>query len=781
MAAKAATLTTRAKKERPLWVRRTKLVFAILSLIFLIGASYFGVVFVGEMRHATELMASLPDKLRKYSTKPSKILSSDGQVLYTVQSEFREPIKFEQIPQHVRDAIVAAEDKRFYSHSGVDYWAMGRIMLVGAKEGHLSQGGSTLTMQLAKRFYSEGEKTFKRKMQDVALAITMERDMTKDQILTLYLNTMYFGEKAYGIQAAADVYFGKPVDKLTIGEAAMLARCVRRPSDENPVKNLEKSIENRNVVLGIMRDEHKITQDEYDQAIAEKPHIQPTKERLTSHLNKAPYFVAHVLQTLEDENPDLDLKQGGYTIYTTIDTKMEDYAEKVVKDFVKNHRRDDCNTAAFVLMDKDGKILAEVGGLDYGKNQFNIVTQGLLQPGSSFKPFLYSTALSQGLLSMSDQIPNHPFEYDMGPGVKKWVPQNSRRDEDGRVADVETAIALSYNVAAAHVMEKVGPREVSAFAHGIFGFKTRFPLVPSMALGAIQVHPLEMLEGYSVFMLHGNRAKPYCITKILGPDDAVIQSYEPTISPNALDPRVSDEMEQCLRAVVTRGTGTEANYEGGDAHGKTGTTSDHKDIWFCGYSNGLVGVGWAGNNVVRKGRVYQLPMGREMWGATAAAEMWAGIMSHAEKKFASKVPDSIIKQPDYNNDDTKVRVVPPDEVTVTTTGGTDNTDGTTGGDGKPVVVPTPPPDNKAKGGDTGGDPPVEDPGTVPPVQSPDRTPPVRQDPPKKHRDRNDNGDTVKLEICQESGDIANRYCPETVTRTFKRGEQPRRHCTIHGG
>ncbi|HTQ08675.1 MAG TPA: transglycosylase domain-containing protein, partial [Fimbriimonadaceae bacterium] len=599
MAAKAATLRRRATKTRSPWVKRVKRFFAVAFLLVLVGVVVGGIYFMGELRHASELMVSLPDKLKTIDAKPTRIVSADGQVLYTVESEFREPVKLADIPQVVRDAIVAAEDKRFYEHGGVDYEAIVRSAFVGAKEGRFSQGGSTLTMQLAKRFYSEGQKTVNRKLQDIALAIEMEREMTKDQILELYLNTMYFGEKAYGIRAAADVYFGKPLDKLTIAEAAMLARCVRRPSDENPVKNLPKAVDNRNVVLAIMRDQKMITDDQYEEAIAEKVHLAPPKERITSHLNKAQYFVDHVLQTVAQDMPDLDLKQGGYTIYTTLDTRLEDYAERVVRDFVREHRGDDVNDAAFVVMDKDGKILAEVGGVDYRKDQFNIITQGLLQPGSSFKPFLYATALSSGALSMNDELDNEPFTY---PGTenwrKPWRPQDSSPREMSGPVSVERAMASSLNIPAAHVMERVGPDAVADFAHGAFGFRSEIARVPSLALGACQVHPLEMAEGYSVFMLRGSRATPYVITKIVDADGQVLRTYDPDIIPNQLDPTVCDDIDSLLKAVVDRGTAASSGIdEIPDARGKTGTTSDHKDGWFCGYTDGLVGVGWIGNNV----------------------------------------------------------------------------------------------------------------------------------------------------------------------------------------
>ncbi|MFI5386923.1 MAG: transglycosylase domain-containing protein [Fimbriimonadales bacterium] len=787
MAAKAATLTTRARKTRPRWVRRVKRICATFFLLFLALFVVVGFKFASEMRHASELIVSLPDKLQKYSTTPSRIMSADGQVLYTVQYEFREPVKYEAIPKNVKNAILAAEDKRFFEHNGVDYWAMGRILLVGAKEGRLSQGGSTLTMQLAKRFYSEGERTFDRKLQDIALAITMERDMTKEQILTLYLNTMYFGEKAYGIRAAADVYFGKPLDKLTIAECAMLARCVRRPSDVNPVRDPERSLANRNVVLGIMRDEKMISEDEYQKGVAEPVHLTARRDRITSHLNKTPYFVAHVLAFLAQDMPDLDLKQGGYTIYTTVDTRLDEFAQKQIRDFVKEYRGDSVSDAAFVVMDKDGKILSEVGGLDFNKDQYNIVTQGLLQPGSSFKAFTYATALSTGALHLGDRLENQDFTYqDTENWPKPWRPHNSggTKENSGPVS-VQYAFGMSLNIPAAHVMERVGPDAVADLAAGAFGFRSKIDRVPSLALGSCMVHPLEMAQGYSVFMLHGSRATPYVVTKIVGPDGAILKAYDPNIVPNALDPRVAEEMDELLKEPIHY-TAYRAHLEViPNVRGKTGTTSDHKDAWFCGYADGIVGVGWVGNNVIRNGRPMQLPMGRSMWGATTAAGIWKAIMIRAHDRFASPVPalqlqpDEDVRGPENDTPEDSVKVIPP--------GDQNPPDGTTGGDGKPVVVPPggtgqgPPPGNVGGGGGAAGGegPPQPTTGTPPPSQNPAGSSPPKHEPPRKRADRE--SDTVQVEVCAESGMRATIYCPETVTRTFKRGQEPKKRCTIHGG
>ncbi len=771
MAAKAISVST-TRRTRPRWVRWTKRIFAFLFLCFLIGATVFGVVFVKEMRHASELMTTFPQKIVEISTKPTVILSSDNKELSSMQAEFREPVKYDEIPVYVRNAMMAAEDKRFMEHQGVDYIAMGRILMVGAKEGRLSQGGSTLTMQLAKKFYSEGERTFNRKLQDVALAITMEREMTKEQILTLYLNTMYFGEKAYGIQAAADVYFGKPLDKLTISEAAMLARCVRRPSDQNPVKNYKVAVQNRNVVLGIMRDQNMINESQYEKAIEEKIKIKPPKERVTSHLRRAPYFVDQVMRQLEHDMPDIDFKAGGYTIRTTLNAGMQDYAEAKVAEAIREGRGRKINSACFVMIDKDGKILAEVGGQDYGKSQFNIVTQGLLQPGSSFKPILYSAALSTGAISPDERIPNMPFEYDMGPYAKPWTPRNASSRENSGPVSIERAIALSLNIAAAHVMEKVTPPVVAGIARDAFGFTTPLDAVPAMALGAVEVRPIDMAQAYSVFMLHGNRATPYAITQVIGPDGTIIREYSPNIKQGVFDPRVTSLMDGYMRAVVEYGTGTYAsNVE--NSRGKTGTTTDQKDGWFCGYSDGLVAIAWVGNLQIKNGKQYKLPMSSGVYGGNSACHFWTKIMERAHDKFAVKIPE--YKEPEQTappidergqDEDVapgdRVKVIPPPDDS-----------GTTGGDGAPT---------SPNGGDTvpptDGDKPV----TSPPVETePPPADPPRTNPRSRSRDDGDSNEMVTVDICAESGQRATIYCPETISRQFRKGREPKGRCKIHGG
>lgn len=608
-----------------------------------IGGSIFGVMFLNAYKDAQVLVENLDDKMLALASEsnPSVIYSSDGKKLYVVQGVYRKVLgDYSKIPPNMRYAILAAEDRRFFDHSGIDWWSMLRVLFTAAREGRASQGGSTLTMQLAKRMYSNSERTFKRKIQDMALAVAMERKLSKEQILTLYLDQVYFGSGAWGVQAASDVYFGKPVDKLTLGECAMLARCVQSPSRENPYRNLAKAVENRNLVLGIMRDESWITADQYAKAVAETPKLR-SKQRPTMNvdLRDCPYFVRHVLDDLDAKGIDFDaLKQGGYKIYTTVDTDMQNVAEEQVRRIVRRYRGDGVTQGAFVLMDKDGQIKAEVGGVSYEKNQFNIVTQGRRQPGSSFKPFVYATAFANHQVSIWDSLPNQRHAFELGGGRRNtWTPKNS----NGKYSDsisVISAFKWSVNVPAVWAMSRVGPDAVIQYANGAFGFSSKFRPVMSLALGAAEVSPLDMAQAYSVFMLRGNRATPYTITKIVGPDGETIEDAKPNIVPNVIGEEVTDEIDALMRAVVVSGTGREAG-EVPNARGKTGTTSDNKDAWFCGYSDGLVGIGWIGNERIVNGRAVYRSMDSSVFGGTVTVQMWTNIMARAHERFATPMGD----------------------------------------------------------------------------------------------------------------------------------------------
>lgn len=723
-----------------------------------------GVVLSIKLRDAQARIGTLPEVMAEVSRNPSVIVSADNKVLYSVSSEYRQPVKFAEIPKIVIDATLAAEDKRFYDHPGVDYWALARSAVANVREGRTSQGGSTITMQVVKRVYTSTERSMGRKLDDVALAIAVERQLNKNQILELYLNQIYYGSGAYGIKSAADVYFSKPLDKLTVAEAALLARCVRRPSDENPFHSPKRAIENRDVVLGIMRDEGMIDAKTYEKSVNEPLKLNPRPPGTGARLIRAPHFVMAVLEDeLKRRVPGLDLSRGGYRVETTLNTTLQSEAERQIADLVARNRSRKVNNGAFVLLDRDGRVLAMVGGVDFHKDQFNAVTQGRRQPGSSFKPFVYATALASGAIGPHDSISNEAYVLQDPVTGKVWAPKNSGGKVGGSVS-VRSAISLSINIPAVRVMEKVGPSAVVAATKSVFGFHSDLPAVMSLALGSGEVSPLEMAEGYSVFMLRGDRFEPYMIRRVIGPNGEVVKDFQPNIRRNVLSKEVATQMDSFLRAVVTSGTATKARVID-DARGKTGTTSDNRDAWFCGYTDELIGIGWVANPQREGNRWVYEPMASSVFGGKVTVDAWIGVMKKAQAMLKDgslrKRFDGKTEFDDMSVKDVVVEPAPiPDENPVPE----EQNDHT------PVFPDTVPPIGTTPAIPPDGPPIDPTRRTEPP---PKETPP-RGDPPKKEEK------TVSVEVCVDSGLRANRYCPETVTRKFAAGKEPKRTCNLHG-
>lgn len=760
MAAKAGTLSRPGSKGRkkPAWVRWTKLSLIVAFILASLGFVIFGAAFWTQLNWAEGIIPTLDTKLTALSGKPSVIVSADGKRLYFVQTEYREPIKtMSEVPDAVKYATLAAEDKRFYDHEGVDWWGVGRALATNVREGRTAQGASTITMQLAKRLYTGTERSFTRKLKDMALAVQIEKKMTKDEILQLYLNQVFYGSGAYGVRAAAKTYFGKDLKKLTIGEAALLSRIVRRPSEENPFVNPERAIANRDVVLRSMYDGGMIKKSEYDKAIAETPKFMPKRFASGQHIERSPYFCQYVLDTIKRELPEIDITTGGYRIETTLDAKLNDFAQKEVRNVVNKYKKMKLTTGAFILMDDLGRIIAMVGGYDYDRNEYNVTYQGRRQPGSAFKPFVYAAALSTGALGPNDTVSNEQLILDEpGKAPRRW-PKNGKNRYGGRVS-IRTAIASSINVPAVRVTELVTPMLAAKYARDVFGFTSPIDPVLAMGLGSSAVSPLEMAQAYSVFMNYGSRAKPFGIVRITGPDGQVIKEWEPEIQRNVLDPGVATLMNEYLRAVVTSGTGGRARPIA-DAHGKTGTTSDNRDAWFCGYTSGLLGVGWVGNEQRIKGKWEYPPMVSSAFGGTITIDIWTGVMREAMKTHAKKDlprPDGARPLDQYRDEP------PPEDPPI------DNVAGD----------PTPPPPELPKE----LDPVVPKPGELFPADKvPEKIPPERpEDRRPKPADPPVEEGFTSVEICADSGQLAGRYCPETVTRKFLRGEGPRRRCSIHG-
>ncbi|HXH60167.1 MAG TPA: PBP1A family penicillin-binding protein, partial [Fimbriimonadaceae bacterium] len=594
------------------------------------------VAFKPHLDKAEKLVPNLSAVIESVASDPSVIVGDDGTVLYSMQSQYRRPVDIEHIPQTVIDATLAAEDKRFYEHEGIDFKAMMNLIVLTLRSGSVPRGGSTLTMQLAKNVYTSPAKTISRKLDDMALAVVIEQKLTKDQILELYLNQVFYGQGAYGIGAAADVYFGKKdLNDLTVSEAALLARLVRRPSRENPFIDMDTAIKNRDVVLASMLELHYITKKQYEEALAEKPKLNKVRPQTVSGKKIAPYFVDAVMRQFHHDFPDADLKSGGYRIETTLDPDLQKYAEDTVKDIVKTFKNRKVTTGAFLLMDSDGAVLVHVGGEDYDRNQFDVITQGARQPGSGFKPIVYATALDRGVITPYDQISNLPYAWPDGMG--HLVPVHNDDGKYSESVSVEYGLKKSINVVAARVMMATGPSYVVKLAHSAFGFTSNLAAVPALALGATAVSPLEMARAYSVFKTGGNRVEPYYIRRVIGPSGEVLKRYGPDIKHNVLDHSTAMTMDTLLHSVATSGTGWAVSsiYHVANARGKTGTTNDYRDAWFNGYTDRFIASAWVGSEV-RQGDRWIYQSMSKIFGATAAAPMWGRIVKKAQEKYGEK-------------------------------------------------------------------------------------------------------------------------------------------------
>ncbi len=725
-----------APKQKPRIVRFLKR----LMWFAIAGASVFAITFVvvlmPRLNKAATMIPNLGTIMEQISSQASEIVSDDGTVLYSMQGQYRKPVSIEDVPQRVIDATLAAEDKRFFKHDGVDFVTMTNIALQTMVRGSVPRGGSTLTMQIAKRVYTSPVQTMDRKLDDMALAMQIERTLTKYQILELYLNQVYYGKRSYGIAAAADVYFGKTLDELTLGEAAMLARLVRRPSDENPFDNLDVAIKNRDVVLYLMLDEKMITEKEYYDAKAEVPKLAKERPITVSGKKYAPYFVDTVLRELQRDFPGVDFKLGGYRIETTLNWEIQKYAEEEIEKAVRGLRGKKVTTAAMFLVDDDGAVIVHVGGSDYDRNQFDVVTQGSRQPGSSFKPFVYATAIDRGLITPGSMVSREVFYWPATYGPPKMV-HNSDEVYDGSVT-VEYALQKSINTVAARVMIMTGPENVVGLCKNGFGFKSDLAAVPALALGSTAVSPLEMSRAYSAFKNHGDRIEPYFIRRVIGPDGEVVKRYGPKVSKNAVNPRTARVMDTMLYKAANNGTGRPAIVDAKvvNGHGKTGTTNDYRDAWFCGYTNRFVGIGWVGSEVRQGDRWIYQAMNR-VFGGTSVGPFWGKVVKRAqdvlgerEVKFSGSYEDSAIE----------IEVDP----------------------------------NRGMFEEIPDQPPV----TTPPVgDGATSGPPVRTTPPDEGDERS--LEIVYAEVCADTGALATTYCPEKARKPYLKGSEPKSRCPQH--
>jgi penicillin-binding protein 1A len=708
------------------------------------GSVVAGLAAVGALLGAFVLALLWPtlpplDALTDYQPKiPLRVVSADGDLLGEFGEERRAVIRIGEVPDVMKHAILAAEDERFYQHGGVDYLSILRAALSNVTSG-TQQGAGTITMQVARNFFLTREKTVSRKLREVLLAWKIEASLPKDEILELYINQIFLGQRAYGFAAAAQIYFGKPLADVTVAEAAMLAGLPKAPSAYNPVSNPRRAKTRQLYVLRRMHELGYVNDDQWRKAQTEPL---TTRVLLREPLSVHAEFVAEMARQVVYDAYGDDAYTRGITVWTTIRRADQDAAYAAVRKgvmdydlrhgyrgpdgfvnlpeaageqeavldrvFQENPDSDGILTAivlqatpaqvravlasgdqaevtgaglklaARALADKappnlklrrgavirlvrdekgnyaitqvpqaeaafvavrpdDGAILALVGGFDYDRNKFNHATQALRQPGSAFKPFIYSAALEKGF-TPATIINDAPFFVPAEKaGGDAWEPKNYDGKFEGPMR-LRVALAKSKNLVTIRVLQAIGPQYAQDYI-ARFGFDPKLhPAYLTMGLGAGSATPMQMATAYSVFANGGYRITPYLITRITDSHGTTVSDAKPTLAgkdaERAIDPRNAFIMQTLLRDVITSGTATRAlELKRKDLAGKTGTTNENIDAWFCGFNTAQVGIAWIG---------YDQPktLGTNETGSAAALPIWIAYMQRALKGVPEALPDA---------------------------------------------------------------------------------------------------------------------------------------------
>lgn len=707
----------------------------LLPVFLLLAALLAGALLVGYA--AVVAYPKLPslDVLTDYRPKiPLQIFCAEGNLIGEFGEERRALVRIQDVPKSMRDAIIAAEDERFYEHGGIDYIGVFRAAASNFLHGGARQGASTITMQVARNFFLTSEKTFTRKFNEALLAFKIERNLTKDEILQLYINQIYLGQRAYGFAAAAQTYFGKTLDRLSLAETAMLAGLPKAPSRYNPIANPARAKLRQQYVLRRMRELGYISPTEFDQASKETTQV--AKQQPLS-ATRADFLTEMVRQVMYDRYGE-EAYSSGFRVHTTLRCAHQDAAYKAVRagvlDYDRRHayrgaerylelppdqgddaleellaeetdsddilpaivlnaspervrvyvrgkgradisgdglkfaqrmigdkapanqrlragalvrtRKNAANgweivqlpqvEAGFLSIDTaTGAVLALVGGFDFGRNQFNHVTQAYRQPGSSFKPFVYSAALEKGF-TPATIINDAPLAFDSSEtGSAAWEPKNFDGTFDGPIR-MRVALTKSKNLVSIRILQSIGTQYAQDYVSR-FGFDPKLiPPYLTMALGAGSVTMWQMATGYAVFANGGYRVNPYFITRIEDGQGRVLSRAKPVKAPDSA-PRVIDArnaflMTSMMQDVIRGGTGARALALGrSDLAGKTGTTNDQLDAWFAGYNPRVAAVAWMGFDTPRS-------LGARETGAVAALPIWMAYMAVALKDQPDEPP-----------------------------------------------------------------------------------------------------------------------------------------------
>lgn len=539
-----------------------------------------------------------------------EFVDRDGDTIAIRGPRYGRAVRVEELPPHVAQAFIAAEDKRFYEHDGADTQAIIRAAWANFTSGETVSGASTITQQLIKNLVLTPEQTLRRKAQEVRLARQLEERLSKDEILELYLNRIYFGAGFYGLGAASRFYFGKPPEELTVGEASLLATLPQAPSRLALTNNLDDAKQRQAYVLREMVNAGFISQRQAAAAAAEEVELAEPPAR-------DPQFGYALDAATERVNEILPSLPGDLVVTLTIDADVQ---QRVDAAFTKRMKEEgaaqDATQAAGILMDPRGRILAMYGGVDYTENQFNRATQARRQPGSAFKPFVYATAIRQGLTP-------YDVRRDQPVTIDGWSPQNYSRVYSGPMTLTE-ALQDSINTIAAQLGQEVGEENIISLIKS-FGVSGDFDPFPSIALGSQGLSLLDLVRAYGVFMTGGTRLDPYIVERISNSRGDVL--YErPSYDPSRVYPqRDAETMVAMMERVIADGTGRRARFEGWQVAGKTGTSQESRDAWFVGFSALRVGGVWVGNDD-------DTPMAR-VTGGGLPATLWHDMMVIAHENL----------------------------------------------------------------------------------------------------------------------------------------------------
>ena len=552
----------------------------------------------------------------------TRIFSVNKVLLDEIYLEKRDPVPLKQIPHSLRAALVATEDRKFYKHSGVDVKGIARAIIKDIRAGKFVEGASTITQQLAKTLFLTPRKTIVRKIKEAILAFQLERRYTKDEILELYLNQVYFGSGAYGVASAAGIFFGKSVQDLSLAESALIAGMPKSPSRYSPLVNKELALKRRSIVLKQMRDTDIITANDYDRAVKEE--INPHNRQKSI---RAPYFIQYVKNNLEDILGASMLYKGGLSIYTTLDYGLQQTAEKAVANGLlslqarmeKNNIENGSAQAALVAIGvKSGDIRAMVGGRDFGASVFNRATMARRQPGSAFKPLVYAYAIEQGF-AQNQMLLDAPVVFKGASRGNDWRPQNFSETYLGEIT-LRKALAISQNIPAVRLIETLGPNSVARFAHRL-GIESNLDPNLSLALGTSEVTLLNLTSVYAVFARGGKLIEPYGILEVTDHRERVIWSAKPQ-KRLVMTREGAAIITNMLEGVIAEGTGRKARILSGPVAGKTGTTNNYHDALFVGFSPAVAAGVWVG---LDKGGT----MGDNETGSRAALPIWMDFMATA--------------------------------------------------------------------------------------------------------------------------------------------------------